>query len=80
MMRHISVIHMGMYEGRQYPHDITYLVAHALGRRLAERGGICESGCGMDMGFHIVNSLSCELFCPDKYDHDSAYALKQEWL
>ena len=37
-------------------------------------------GAGMDMGFHVVYSLSCALFCPDKYDHDSAYKLHQEWL
>ena len=38
------------------------------------------SGCGMDMGFHSVYSLSTALFCPNKYDHDSAHKLNQRWL
>jgi hypothetical protein len=38
------------------------------------------SGCGMDMGFHSVYSLSMALFCPNQYDHDSAYKLNQRWL
>lgn len=38
-------------------------------------------GCGMDMGFHIVYSLSCALFCYDGgYNHDAAYSLKHRWL
>lgn len=43
-------------------------------------GGIRVNGCGMDMGFHLVNSLSVELYCPDKYEHDEAYKLSSEWI
>lgn len=35
--------------------------------------GIGVSGCGMDMGFHIVYNLSYALF-------KDGYALKQSWL
>ena len=35
--------------------------------------GLRVSGCGMDMGFHVVYSLSSALF-------DDGYALKHEWL
>lgn len=34
-------------------------------------------GCGMDMGFEVVYSLSAHLF---GYEHKNAYKLKQEWL
>lgn len=50
---------------------------------LRERNGfnvVRVSGCGMDMGFHSVYSLSIALFCPNQYDHDSAYKLNQRWL
>ena len=53
-----------------------YNVAKALGRRYDERheGVVCQGG-GMDMGFDLVYSLSCALFCADKYTHDAAYSL-----
>lgn len=62
------------------PYYLTYWAAEALGEKVNKKGGIVVGGCGMDMGFHLVYNLSMALFCPDKYDHDSAYALKQEWL
>lgn len=62
------------------PHDISFNVAEILGERQGKSGGIIVNGCGMDMGFDLVYRLSCALFCPDKYSHDAAYALKQEWL
>ncbi len=42
--------------------------------------GLSVGGCGMDMGFHVVNNLSMALYCPDKYDHDAAYKLKSDWI
>jgi hypothetical protein len=58
-------------------------------------GALSVSGCGMDMGFHVVYSLSRVLF-PDGfklaegqrgrngdmsgYDNDGGYALRQEWI
>ena len=58
-----------------------WLVAEATGMRVNKAGdGIIMDGAGMDMGFALVYDLSMTLFCPDKYDHDAAYSLKQEWL
>lgn len=42
--------------------------------------GVKVHGCGMDMGFHVVNNLSMALYCPNKYEHDAAYALSSRWL
>ena len=45
--------------------NITYYAAHALGWRLSESTGsraIVVNGTGMDMGFHLVSSLSSVLF------------------
>lgn len=48
--------------------DRSYLVARALGERMdGKRGGMKVSGCGMDMGFHLVYNLSSVLF-PDGFD------------
>lgn len=47
-----------------------------------KRGGIRVSGCGMDMGFHLVYTLSGVVFrdaFPDKH-RDPGYCLQQEWL
>jgi len=41
------------------PWDYSWLVKRALGYRLNEKhGGVKIGGCGMDMGFHLVNTLS----------------------
>ena len=36
-------------------------------------GSVTVTGCGMDMGFHLVYTLSSVLF-------GDSYALKQEWI
>jgi hypothetical protein len=62
--------------------DITYYAAHALGWRLVERNGrraIRVQGCGMDMGFHLVYTLSSVLF-RGAVEGDAGYSLKQEAL
>jgi hypothetical protein len=41
--------------------------------------GVKVSGCGMDMGLHLVYSLSCCLF-ENKDNGDTGYYLRQEWL
>lgn len=41
-----------------------------------KNGGLIVKGCGMDMAFSVVYNLSCALYCPLKYDHDSAYKLR----
>jgi hypothetical protein len=43
--------------------DISGWVALAVGwRRDYKRGGVIVSGCGMDMGFHLVYCLAATLF------------------
>ena len=72
--------------------NITYWAALALNKPLFD-DELKVSGCGMDMGFHIVYCLSRALF-PDGFavagvgrngdtsghDEDGGYALKQSWL
>lgn len=49
--------------------DVTYLVLRAVpGWRFNSRhGGITQEGCGMDMGFNLVYTLSATLY-PDGFD------------
>lgn len=51
----------------------SYYVSKALGYKLKDDGSLLVQGCGMDMGFHVVYSLSQKLF-------NDGYALKQRWL
>lgn len=49
------------------PTWITAYVGHAIGspqsmKDWREQRGLRVEGCGMDMGFHVVNSLSCVIF------------------
>jgi hypothetical protein len=41
--------------------------------KFGDRNGIRVGGCGMDMGFHLVYTLSRALF-------DDGYYVKHEWL
>ncbi len=71
MMRYISVITFQNGE----PLHLDYCVAVVTGSGLAPGydPGVKRTGCGMDMGFDIVYSLSYRLF-------GDGYALKQRWL
>lgn len=64
MSRNIDLYLLGQDE-KLY---LTYSVAALLGYSRAKDGSIKVSGCGMDMGFHVVYSLSRVLFleytCP----------------
>lgn len=71
MMRHISVISPDC-------EDVTWLVARAMGWKMDPRtGGIKVSGCGMDMGFHLINSLSGIVH---GWDNRGGYAISHRWL
>ena len=73
--------------------DITYWASRVLEDRIDQKNyGIVTTGCGMDMGFHLVYNLSRRLFPkgfrtpkgywrnePMKHDPDGGYALKHEW-
>jgi hypothetical protein len=92
MSRHIS-LHIA--NGNEIT-DITWYAGKILGyKHSSDTGGLVVGGCGMDMGFAVVYSLSRMLF-PDGfklvngeygrngdksgYDNDGGYCLKQQWL
>jgi hypothetical protein len=61
-------------------YDITYSTALALGDKIADFHGyntIKVSGCGMDMGFHLVYNLSSVLFAGQDR---AGYKLNHRWL
>jgi hypothetical protein len=60
--------------------NITYLAGKALGDKMKDRNGqwvIRVNGCGMDMGFHLVYSLSSVTYAHDK--ERAGYILHHEW-
>lgn len=59
--------------------DISMYVANTLEYKRAKSGDIKVSGCGMDMGYHVVYSLSKELF-KNTEQKDSGYVLNHRWL
>ena len=61
------------------PQYLTGLIGQALDYRLHDRGGLIVGGCGMDMGFHVVYSLSSALYDSTK-GNDGGYTLKSEWI
>lgn len=70
MSRQISV--KVIKEGRLY--DISFSMAKVLDYPLVQgaHNALRVNGCGMDMGFHIVSSLSRVLYGDD-------YKIRQEW-
>lgn len=74
MTRHISVRQIK----NNYPLNWDYQVSIAVGipiakNRFGGQNGLKIGGCGMDMGFHLIYTLSQKLF-------DDGYAIKQKWL
>ncbi len=63
MMRHIDVYALNA-DGKTY---LSGYVAKAIDARRTDRGEIKMGGCGMDMGFAIVNELSYALY-PDSFE------------
>lgn len=60
--------------------DITWYIAKLDIGTLKERTGqrvIRVGGCGMDMGFHVVYTLSAVLY---GYQERGAYKINQEWI
>lgn len=61
--------------------DVSYMAADVLGWKVDERhGGVKIGGCGMDMGFHLVYTLSRKLYGAQDGAGDAGYILKQSWL
>ena len=64
-------------------HNITYYIAKTLDYPLVDVNGsrvMRVGGSGMDMGFHVVYSLSGYLFRELNLDGDPGYLLKHEWI
>lgn len=88
ILRHVS--RSGMFRVIQLvtfvdnePVFMGYSVAKLLGYNYdSDREGIKVSGTGMDMGYHLVNSLSSFLYRNEdgSYSHDGAYKLRHRWL
>tara|TARA_R100000657_G_C4577733_1_gene41074 strand:+ start:268 stop:582 length:315 start_codon:yes stop_codon:yes gene_type:complete len=53
--------------------NISYYVSKLLGWRLTKNDAVFVSGCGMDMGFHLIYTLSSKLY-------EDGYAIKQSWV
>jgi hypothetical protein len=87
VIRHVSSSGMSRDISVFYAKDnqilnITYSVAKAIGWQLVERNGsraIKVGGCGMDMGFHLVYTLSSVLY-RGTTEFDPGYHLSQNWL
>lgn len=80
MLRHIRVIQLEAMSGpdgtaEAWPRYWTYHVHRALGFPITSKGedALKVSGCGMDMGFHVAETLSRVLY-------GESYALKHRWL
>jgi hypothetical protein len=60
--------------------DLTYYVGKLGIGTIKERNGqrvIRVGGCGMDMGFHVVYSVSAVLY---GYEERGAYTIQHEWI
>lgn len=60
--------------------DVTYYVGKLDIGTLKERNGqrvIRVGGCGMDMGFHVVYTVSAVLY---GYEDRGAYTIRHEWI
>ena len=60
--------------------DVTYYVGKLDIGTIKERNGqrvIRVGGCGMDMGFHVVYTVSAILY---GYEDRGAYTIRHEWI
>lgn len=82
MSRRIKVIVLDKdkLDGQPHARNVSHLVAELLGFRYnRDEQSVVVSGCGMDMGFHLIYSLSCALFASDSAT-DAGYVIEQRWL
>jgi hypothetical protein len=74
-------LHIVTADGLQ---DITYLAAPILGETFRPDGTIRVTGCGMDMGFATVYSLSYALYGKGietgNHKQDGPYRLQHKWM
>jgi hypothetical protein len=79
MLRHIDVIYIKNNEPISLNWYIEKLGLFNRAKNYTAKNcdSLRVSGCGMDMGFHVVYTLSCVLY---GYEHDNAYKLSHKWL
>ena len=71
MSRHIMVVGS---DKKGHVQNLSYYIAELLDWKYKDNtNAVGVGGCGMDMGFHLVYTLSSKLY-------DDGYAIKQEWL
>ncbi len=88
IVRHVSASGMSrdislIYVKEGAIHNITYWGALALDWKLSEKSGnraIRVGGCGMDMGFHTVYTLSRVIYRDTATEIEPGYVLTQAWL
>jgi hypothetical protein len=88
IIRHVSASGMSrdislIYVKEGAIHNITYWGALALDWKLSEKSGnraIRVGGCGMDMGFHTVYTLSRVIYRDTATEIEPGYVLTQAWL
>lgn len=74
-----SITNMVIVENE--PVKIDWAVARVLGESCDQKnGGVKVSGCGMDMGFHIVNYLSYAMHGHHSAHPLAGYTLEHRWL
>lgn len=63
------------------PVCIAWHAARAMGYKLhGKKEGLSVSGCGMDMGYHLVNSLSYAIHGMSPKKEKAGYTLNHRWL
>jgi hypothetical protein len=62
--------------------ELDYFIGRITGFKHSKNGGLIIKGCGMDMGFHLVYTLSRALYENNiqRPDNDGGYILNQKWL
>ena len=74
MYRHIQIL--GVRKNRV--HNLSYYVAELCGFSFKDKTcSVGVSGCGMDMGFHVVSTMSHYLY-PNK--ERGEYLVKHQWV
>lgn len=78
VLRHVSASGMSrridfyaIKDGR--PVWLSGYITGLLSYKIHKRGGLVVTGCGMDMGFHVVSGLAFKLFGAES-------ALRSEWI
>ena len=69
MSRHIKVFAIS---GERIQ-NVSYYVSKLLDWRYTDKEAVFVGGCGMDMGFDLIYTLSRVLY-------DDGYAIKQSWI